>query len=76
MTKTLRLLDIYSLFETISYLRWKVYKFYKNEGHSKFDSGRIATRVCIKRFGYENYQSWRYRFQDERFSQLYYDLKS
>jgi hypothetical protein len=76
MTKPLRPLDRFTLYETISYLYWKIYKFYKKKGHSKWESGKIAKTVCIKRFGYENYQSWKFRFRDERFCQLYYDLKT
>lgn len=76
MTKYIRPLDRYTLFETISYLYWKIYKFYKKKGHNKWESGKIAKTVCIKRFGYEKYQKWRYRFDDERYTDLYYQLKT
>jgi hypothetical protein len=76
MTKPLRPLDRYSLFETISYLYWKIYKFYKKKGHSKWESGKIAKTVCMKRFSYKNYQEWRHRFDDEHYTDLYYQLKT
>ena len=71
-----RYLDRYSLFETISYLYWKIYKSYKKKGHNKWESGKIAKTVCIKRFGYENYQNWKHRFDDEHYTDLYYQLKT
>jgi hypothetical protein len=76
MTNPLQPLDRYTLFETISYLYWKIYKFYKNKGHSKWESGKIAKTVCMKRFGYKNYQEWRHRFDDEHYTDLYYQLKT
>ena len=74
--KPIEPLDRYSLFETISYLYWKICNSYKNKGHNRWESGKIAKTVCIKRFGYENYQNWRHRFHDERYSHLYYQLKT
>jgi len=71
MTKNVQPPDRYSLFETISYLYWKIYNSYKSKGHNKWESGKIAKTVCMKRFGYENYQNWKYRFHDERYSTLY-----
>jgi hypothetical protein len=68
--------DRYTLFETISYLCWKIYKFYKIKGHTKWESGKIAKTVCMKRFGYENYKNWRHRFEDQHYSELCYELKA
>jgi len=76
MTKYLRPLDRFTLFETIGYLYWKIYKFYKKKGYNRWESGKIAKIVCLKRFGYENYQKWRHRFDDERYTDLYYQLKT
>ena len=75
-TKPLLPLDRYTLFETISYLYWKIYKFYKKKGHTKWESGKIAKKVCMKRFGYENYQKWRHRFENQNYSQIYHELKA
>jgi hypothetical protein len=54
----------YSLFETISYLYWKIFRFYKRQGYNRLFAGKTAKRVCIRQFGYENYQAWRYRFRE------------
>jgi hypothetical protein len=54
----------FSLFETLSYLYWKIFNFYKRKGYNKFQAGKIAKNTCIKRFGYENYQAWRNRFRE------------
>ena len=69
-------IDRYAMFETISYLYWKIYKFYKTKDRTQWESGKIAKRVCIKRFGYENYQAWKNRFQDEHYSQIYSALRA
>jgi hypothetical protein len=76
MTNPLQPLDRFTLFETISYLYWKIYKFYKKKGYNRWESGKIAKGVCLKQFGYENYQNWKHRFEDQHYSQLYYDLKT
>jgi hypothetical protein len=55
----------YILCETISYLYWKIFDFYKNKGYDRKESGRIAKIVCIKRFGYDNYQDWKYRARND-----------
>ncbi len=75
MTKYIQPVDQYTLFETISYLYWKIFGFYKKKGHTKWESGKIAKGVCMKRFGYENYQNWKHRFEDQHYSQLYHELK-
>jgi hypothetical protein len=76
MTKQIQPIDRFTLFETISFLYWKIYKFYKKKGHTKWESGKIAKTVCIQKFGYENYRNWKYRFQDTHFCELYYELKT
>jgi hypothetical protein len=76
MRKHIPPIDRYTLFETVSYLYWKICKFYKNKGYNRWESGKIAKALCMKRFGYENYQNWRHRFQDEHYSDLYYQLKT
>ena len=54
----------YSLLEMIGYLYWKIFDSYKWKGYPRWKAGKIAKRVCIRVFGFENYQAWRYRFRD------------
>lgn len=68
--------DRYTMFEKISYLYWKIYKSYKNKGHTQWEAGKIAKTVCSRTFGYYNYQEWRHRFDDEHYSQIYRALKA